>query len=133
MQEKLGFMEGKFADLIWEKAPIRTNDLTKLCLDVFGWKRTTTYTMLKRLCQRGIFENDNGTVVIQMSREAFYGKQSEQFVAETFGGSLPAFIAAFTREKTLSEEEANEIQQLIDQSRSQRERQGNKKSKEETL
>lgn len=113
----LGVMEGRFAELIWASAPISTGNLVKACQDAFGWKRTTTYTMLKRLCQRGIFQNDNGTVVVLMPKEDFHRRQSEQFVADTFGGSLPAFIAAFTRGKTLSDKEADEIQRLIDNSR----------------
>ena len=121
MQENvLGVMEGRFADLIWENAPISTGDLVKLCHEQFGWKRTTTYTMLKRLCQRGLFANENRVVVVLMSKETFHGKQSEQFVSDTFGGSLPAFIAAFTKGKTLSDEEADEIQQLIENSRRKR-------------
>ena len=118
MQENvLGVMESRFADLIWEHAPISTGELVKLCQEAFDWKRTTTYTMLKRLCQRGIFANENSVVVVLISKEEFHGKQSEQFVADTFGGSLPAFIAAFTKGKTLSDEEADEIQQLIEESR----------------
>ncbi|MCI9398675.1 MAG: BlaI/MecI/CopY family transcriptional regulator [Lachnospiraceae bacterium] len=118
MQEyKLGVMEGRFADLIWESAPISTAELVKLCQQEFDWKRTTTYTMLKRLCQRGIFQNNNGTVVVLISKEVFSGKQSEQFVEDTFGGSLPAFIAAFVKRRHISDAEADEIQRLIDESR----------------
>lgn len=116
-ENRLGVMEGRFADMIWEAAPVGTGELVKLCAESFGWKRTTTYTMLKRLCQRGIFQNDGGTVVVLLPREEFHRRQSEQFVADTFGGSLPAFIAAFTREKILSDAEADEIQRLIDKSR----------------
>ena len=118
MQEyKLVVMEGRFADLIWESAPISTAELVKLCQQEFDWKRTTTYTMLKRLCQRGIFQNNNGTVVVLISKEVFSGKQSEQFVEDTFGGSLPAFIAAFVKRRRISDAEADEIQRLIDESR----------------
>ena len=118
MQEyKLGVMEGRFADLIWESAPISTAELVKLCQQEFDWKRTTTYTMLKRLCQRGIFQSNNGTVVVLISKEVFSGKQSEQFVEDTFGGSLPAFIAAFVKRRRISDAEADEIQRLIDESR----------------
>ncbi len=118
MQEyKLGVMEGRFADLIWESAPISTAELVKLCQQEFDWKRTTTYTMLKRLCQRGIFQNNNGTVVVLISKEVFSGKQIEQFVEDTFGGSLPAFIAAFVKRRRISDAEADEIQRLIDESR----------------
>lgn len=122
MQEnKLGYMEGRFAELIWEHAPIRTGDLVKLCLEQFDWKRTTTYTMLKRLCQRGLFTNENGTVQAMLTKEEFDGRQSEQFVEETFGGSLPAFIAAFTKNRSLSDQEAEEIQRLISESREHQE------------
>lgn len=122
MQEnKLGYMEGRFAELIWEHAPIRTGDLVKLCLEQFDWKRTTTYTMLKRLCQRGLFTNENGTVQAMLTKEEFDGRQSEQFVEETFGGSLPAFIAAFTKNRSLSDQEAEEIQRLISESREHKE------------
>lgn len=117
-ENRLGMMEGRFADIIWQSAPISTGDLVKVCETQFGWKRTTTYTMLKRLCQRGIFENDSGTVIVLMPKEKFHQRQSEQFVSDTFGGSLPAFIATFTKGKTLSDEDADEIQRLIDRSRS---------------
>ena len=116
-ENRLGVMEARFADIIWEHAPISTGELVKICQQQFGWKRTTTYTMLKRLCQRGLFENQGGTVVVLMEKNVFQGKQSEQFVADTFGGSLPAFIAAFTRGRTLSDTEADEIQRMIDESR----------------
>lgn len=119
-ENKLGVMEGRFADMIWELAPISTGELVKICQNQFDWKRTTTYTMLKRLCQRGLFENQNGTVIVLMEKEIFQGKQSEQFVADTFGGSLPAFIAAFTRDRGLSDAEADEIQRMIDESRGRR-------------
>lgn len=117
-ENRLGMMEGRFADIIWQSAPISTGDLVKVCETQFGWKRTTTYTMLKRLCQRGIFKNDGGTVIVLMPKEKFHQRQSEQFVSDTFGGSLPAFIATFTKGKTLSDEDADEIQRLIDMSRS---------------
>lgn len=127
-ENRLGVMEGRFADIIWQSAPISTGELVKICQAQFGWKRTTTYTMLKRLCQRGIFENDSGTVVVLMPRETFHQKQSEQFVSDTFGGSLPAFIATFTKGKTLSDEEADEIQRLIDNSRNRNRHQSEEES-----
>ena len=112
---KLGEMEQKFAELIWERAPISSGELAKLCDGAFGWKRTTAYTMLKRLCERGIFENQNGTVVVLQTREEFQGAQSEQFVNETFQGSLPQFLTAFTRRKKLSKAEIEELKKLIDE------------------
>ena len=111
---KLGEMEGRLAELIWDHAPLSTRELVGLCGGAVDWKRTTTYTMLKRLCQRGIFSAENGTVTALLSREEFQAAQGEQFVEETFGGSLPRFLAAFTRRRALSEEEIREIQNLID-------------------
>lgn len=112
---KLGEMEQKFAELIWERAPIGSGELAKLCDSAFGWKRTTAYTMLKRLCDRGIFENQNGTVVVIQSREEFQGAQGEQFINETFNGSLPQFLTAFTRRKKLSKTEVAELRKLIEE------------------
>lgn len=111
---KLGEMEQRLADLIWEHAPIGTRALTELCSEVFDWKRTTTYTMLKRLTERKLFENRNGTVIVIMKKADFHAAQGEQFLSETFGGSLPQFVAAFTRRNKLSNEEINELQQMID-------------------
>lgn len=114
-QYKLGEMEQKFADYIWERAPIATGELTKLCETAFHWKRTTTYTMLKRLCERGIFANENGTVVIKISREDFQGAQGEQFIKDTFGGSLPQFLVAFSRRRKLGDREIAELKKLIEE------------------
>lgn len=113
-QYKLGEMEQKFADLIWEKAPVASGELTRLCEKAFAWKRTTTYTMLKRLCDRKIFANNNGTVTTLMSREEFQAAQGEQFINETFDGSLPRFLAAFSRRKKLSDKEILALKKLID-------------------
>ena len=114
---KLGEMEQKFADLIWENEPVSSRALTELCEKAFSWKRTTTYTMLKRLCEREIFQNESGTVSSLMSKSEFGAAQGEQFLTETFDGSLPRFLAAFTRRKKLSEKEIKEIQKLIDDHR----------------
>ena len=114
---KLGEMEQKFADLIWEHEPVSSRRLTELCEKAFSWKRTTTYTMLKRLCERAIFQNESGTVTSLMSKSEFGAAQGEQFLTETFDGSLPRFLAAFTRRKKLSEKEIKEIQKLIDDHR----------------
>ena len=111
---KLGEMEEKFAELLWEKAPIRTGELTKLCQQTFGWKRTTTYTMLKRLCERGLFANEDGLVVICIKREDFQAARGEQFIEENFEGSLPMFLAAFTRRKKLGEKEVQMLKEMID-------------------
>ncbi len=111
---KLGEMEEKFAELIWEHSPIGSGELTKICETAFGWKRTTTYTMLKRLCQRNIFANDHGTVKVLMSKEEFEAAKGEAFVQENFDGSLPKFLAAFSRRKKLSSREVEELKKLIE-------------------
>ena len=114
---KLGRIEGIFADMIWDNAPVTSRRLTELAEERLHWKRTTTYTVLKRLCDRGLFRNDGGQVTALVSREEFYARQSEQFVEETFHGSLPAFLAAFGSRKQLSDREIDQLQQLIDDMR----------------
>lgn len=114
-QYKLGEMEQRFADLIWEHAPISSGELVKLCEESFEWKRTTTYTMLKRLCDRDIFANEKGLVIALMSREEFQAAKGEQFIDEHFEGSLPLFLTAFSRRKKLSNKEINELKKLIDE------------------
>ncbi|MBD5114632.1 MAG: BlaI/MecI/CopY family transcriptional regulator [Ruminococcaceae bacterium] len=111
---KLGTIESKFADMIWNNEPISTASLVKLCEKELDWKRTTTYTVLKRLSERGLFQNENGTVTSLVSRNDFYSMKTESFVNETFGGSLPAFLAAFASRKKLNKEEIDEIRNLID-------------------
>lgn len=114
---KLGVIESHFADLIWKNEPLTSTELVKLAEGELSWKKSTTYTVLKRLCERGIFQNQNGTVASRISKQEFYALQSEKFVEDTFSGSLPAFLAAFTTRKKLSEEEIDQLQKLIDQSR----------------
>ena len=114
---KMGAIESRFADMIWGNEPVSSTELVGLAAQELGWKKSTTYTVLKRLCERGIFRNQDGTVTSLLSREEFYALQSEKFVEETFSGSLPAFLAAFSSRKKLSEEEVVELQRLIDQSR----------------
>ncbi|MDO4170850.1 MAG: BlaI/MecI/CopY family transcriptional regulator [Lachnospiraceae bacterium] len=111
---KLGVVESRFADIIWENEPLSSRELVELCEKELKWKRTTTYTVLKKLCDRGIFQNIKGSVSSKMSKEEFYAVQSEQFVEHTFDGSLPAFLAAFTSRKKLSAEEIDEIRKMID-------------------
>lgn len=111
---KLGTVETRFADLIWDNEPLSSGELVKLCAKELDWKKSTTYTVLKKLCERGIFRNDGGIVSSVLSREEFYARQSEQFVEDTFAGSLPAFIAAFTSRKSLSKEDLKEIRDMID-------------------
>ena len=113
-QLKLGAVEARFADIVWEHAPLTSGQLVKLCEQELNWKKSTTYTVLKKLCERGLFENNGGTVTACLTREAFYGKQSEAFVEESFHGSLPAFIAAFTKQRKLTAKEVAEIRSMID-------------------
>jgi len=111
---KLGLVESRFAEIVWENEPLTTKDLVLLCEKQLNWKRTTTYTVLKKLCERGIFKTENSIVTSKISKDEFYSIQSKQFVDETFKGSLPAFIAAFTKRKNLTKKEIDEIKQMID-------------------
>ena len=111
---RLGVVEAKFADIIWQNEPLSSGELVKLCLAELNWKKSTTYTVLKKLSDRGIFQNDGGIVTSLISKTDLYAMQSEKFVEDTFEGSLPQFIAAFTKRKTLSEAEINEIRRMID-------------------
>ena len=111
---KLGTVESKFADIIWENEPISSGQLVKLCGQQLDWKKSTTYTMLKRLCERGLFQNEKGIVSALMTKEEFGAAQSEKIIEESFDGSLPAFIAAFTSRKKLSPDDVNEIQKMTD-------------------
>ena len=112
---RLGVVETRFAELIWRYAPISSGELVKLCQHELEWKKSTTYTVLKKLCEQGLFQNEGGLVTTRVSREEFVSMQSEQFVEETFDGSLPAFLAAFTARKTLSDKEIAEIRRMIEQ------------------
>ena len=111
---KLGMVEAQFADIIWENEPLPSGKLVTLCQEKLSWKKPTTYTVLRKLCSRGIFQNVNGTVSSVLSREEFYAGQSQQVVEESFDGSLPAFIAAFTSRKPLTDREIEEIRAMID-------------------
>ena len=111
---KLGMVEAHFADIGWKNAPVSTKALVELCSRELEWKRTTTYTVLKKLCERGIFKTENSTVTVLISKNEFHAMQGEKFVDVAFGGSLPAFIAAFASRKKLSEGELDEIRRMID-------------------
>ncbi|MBQ2819564.1 MAG: BlaI/MecI/CopY family transcriptional regulator [Clostridia bacterium] len=114
---KLGVVETHFADLIWNNEPISSGELVKLCEKELSWKKSTTYTILRRLCERGIFQNINGVVTSLISKDEFNAAQSEKFVEETFNGSLPKFLAAFSTRKKLSDSEIEELKRLIDEMR----------------
>ena len=110
----MGVLESRFADMIWSHEPLASRDLIRMAEEELNWKSTTSYTVLKRLCKRGIFQLQDKVVTSLISREEFYGMRSEEFIEETFDGSLPAFIAAFGTRKKLSDEEADELKKLID-------------------
>ncbi len=114
---RLGPVESRFAELIWDGEPISSTELVHLAERELEWKKSTTYTVLKRLCEKGIFQNEGGVVTSRLSREEYAARQSEQFVEETFSGSLPAFLTAFTRRKKLTEEEIDQLQRLIERNR----------------
>ena len=114
---KLGAVDSKFADIIWANEPLSSGELVKLCEEQLNWKKSTTYTVLKKLCERGLFINENGRVSSLVSKDEYYAMQSTSFVGELFNGSLPAFIAAFSSRKKLTNEEIDELQKLIDESR----------------
>ena len=111
---KHGAVESRFADIIWENEPVGSGELVKICEAELQWKKPTTYTVLRKLCERGIFQNIKGTVTSLISRSEFFAMQSEKFVEETFEGSLPAFFAAFTARKKLSKEDIDELKRMID-------------------
>lgn len=110
---QMGVIESRFADIIWQNEPISTIELVKLSEQELKWKKTTTYTVLKRLCDKGIFQNNKGTVTSLITKKDFYAVQSEKFVEETFDGSLPAFLAAFTRRKSLTPEEVAQLRKMV--------------------
>jgi predicted transcriptional regulator len=112
---RLGAVEARFADIVWANAPMTTKELVAICERELNWKRTTTYTVLKKLCERGLFLTEQSVVSVLISRDDFYAMQSEKFVEDTFGGSLPAFIAAFSSRKKPSEREIEEIRRMIEE------------------
>lgn len=111
---KLGMVEARFADIVWANEPLTTKELVSLCEKELNWKRTTTYTVLKKLCERGIFKTENSVVTSIVSKNEFYAIKSENFVDETFAGSLPAFIAAFSSRKKPTAKELEEIKKMLD-------------------
>ena len=115
--QTLGEMEGRFAEIIWQNAPLPSGELVKLCQQQLGWKKSTTYTMLRRLCAKGLFCNQDGQVQALLSREDFLARQSVDFLAQNFAGSLPRFLTAFCSRQKLSAADVQELEQLIAQSR----------------
>ena len=111
----LGAIESRFADIIWNNEPMSSGQLAQESLRLLGWKKSTSFTVLRRLCEKGIFQNQKGTVTSLMSRDEFYAAQSEKFVEDTFQGSLPAFLAAFSSRKSLTPEEVECLRRMVDE------------------
>ena len=109
----LATVEHQFAEIIWAQAPLSTRELVRLCGEQLNWQRTTTYTVLRKLCDRGMFVNDNSTVKALITRDEYYAIQSEKLIEEAFGGSLPVFIAAFASRQNLSKEDVEKLQEML--------------------
>ena len=111
---ELGAVQERFADLVWANEPVASGELVRICEKELQWKKPTTYTVLRKLCEKGLLQNADGIVTARISREEFYAKKSEQIVQGSYQGSLPAFVAAFVSRNSLSAGEADEIRQMID-------------------
>ena len=112
---RMGELEARFADIIWENEPILSGELSKRAFEILNWKKTTAFTVLRKLCDKGIFRNDRGMVTSILSKDEYKARRSEQFVENTFDGSLPAFVAAFTTKKQLSKEDVAELRRMVDE------------------
>ena len=113
-ETRLGLVEARFADLVWQHAPVASGELVRLAADALDWKKSTTYTVLKKLCGRGLFVNEGGTVRALLTREEFYAAAGARFVQESYNGSLPAFVAAFAARQSLSAEDVAALRRIID-------------------
>lgn len=111
---KLGLVEAHFAEIVWKHAPLTTKELVAICEKELNWKRTTTYTVLKKLCEKGIFATKDRMVTVVLHKEEFRAMQTECFVEQTFQGSLPAFLAAFTTRKMPTPQELQEIKEMLE-------------------
>ena len=109
--------EYRFCQILWEQEPVTSGELARLCRERLGWKRSTTYTVIKRLAERGVLKNENAVVTSLVSRDQVQTAEIDELLEKKFDGSLPAFIAAFTRDRTLSREEIDQVQQMIDRIR----------------
>ena len=118
MEIELGEIQEQFAQIIWEHEPVTSGTLVGIAAEKLGWKKSTTYTVLRKLCEKGLFQNQDGVVTALVSKAQFDSAKSQKFVEDNFNGSLPSFIAAFTGRKKLSSKEINEIQHIIDSFRS---------------
>ena len=111
---ELGNIQERFADIIWTHEPIGSRELANICEKELGWKRPTTYTVLRKLCEKGLFQNNEGTVSSVVPKDEYYSVKSKQIIEQSYNGSLPSFVAAFVSRKSISEEEVSELQKLID-------------------
>lgn len=109
--------EYRFCLILWECEPVKSSDLVRLCKERLGWKPTTTYTVIKRLSERGVLKNENTVVTSLVSKDEVQASELDEMMEKTFEGSLPAFIAAFTRRKNVSKEELDAVQEMIDRYR----------------
>ena len=114
MEIELGEVQAAFADVIWANEPVSSGELVTICEKHFGWKKSTTYTVLKKLCENGLFKNESGIVTSVVSKEQFLATKSERFIEDTFDGSFPAFVTAFLSHKKVSKKEIAEIRKMID-------------------
>jgi len=114
---KIHESEYRFCLILWEHEPVTPVELVKLCQEQLGWKRTTTYTVIKRLGERGVLKNENGRIMSMISKEEAQACEIDELVEKKFEGSVPAFIAAFTKRTKMSEKELDEVQRMIDQIR----------------
>ena len=114
---ELGEVQERFANIIWECEPIKSMELVEVCKERLEWNKSTTFTVLRKLCEKGLFKNENGMVSSVMTKEEFAGVKSRQFIQEHFNGSLPAFLAAFVSDKAVSEKETDEIRKMIEEYR----------------
>ena len=111
---ELGAVQERFADIVWANEPVGSGELVRLCERELNWKKPTTYTVLRKLCEKGLLRNQDGIVTSLISREDFYSAKSRQIVEDSYHGSLPAFVAAFISHKKLTARDAEEIQKMID-------------------
>jgi len=111
---KLFDAEYKFMSIIWEREPVNSTELSKICEKELGWKKPTTYSMIKKLSERGIVQNEKATVTTLIARESVQKYEADVFIDRVFDGSMPSFITSFLKGKTLSEDEAQKIKAMID-------------------
>lgn len=109
--------EYRFCLILWEQEPVKSSELVRLCRERLGWKPTTTYTVIKRLSERGVLKNENSVVTALITKDQVQEAEIDELVEKKFGGSLPAFVAAFTRHGRITEKEIDEVQRMIDRFR----------------